>query len=429
MKNCSNRYFSVAGGRKLSGEVVMEGSKNSALVCMAAACLAGKDSVITLKNIPDISDVRVMTEILRRLGKTVAFEQGVLTITGELKYVEDHRELCSAIRGSQYCLGMMIGMLGRAYLGFPGGDKIGARPMDIHLESLEMMGMKYEEKDGFIRAFAPEGLKGANIFLRFPSVGATCNLILAAAKASGKTVISNCAKEPEIVDLANMLTRMGVRVIGAGSDKIIVYGMEGVDSHIHHEIITDRIETGVFLTAVAMTGGEALIKNCVPYHNYPLLSVLRKAGVRIEAGDSEIYVQGSLNLNPLKVTTMPFPGVATDLQPLMTVLALQAQGESQITDLVFPERFSYVYELQKLGAQLELAGNTVRVWGGKPLYGTAVTGNDIRAATALVCAGLISQGVTRVEGISHIERGYKDLIPKLNGLGASIQTPFSELCF
>lgn len=414
------RHFYITGGRKLSGEVTVEGSKNSTLVCMAAACLADENSVITLTNVPDISDVGVMTEILKTLGKKVTRQNGVMEISGKLEYAEIPRTLTGAIRGSVYCLGLMIGMLGKVCLGLPGGDRIGDRPIDIHLDSLESMGMKYELKGGVILASAPDGLQGRNIFLRFPSVGATCNVILAAARASGKTVISNCAKEPEIVDLANLMSEMGIKVIGAGSDKIIIYGSEQTTSHVTHEVISDRIETGVFLTAVSITGGEAVIKNCVPYHSYPLLSVLERAGVKIESGDSEIYVRGSDHIRPMKVTTMPFPGVATDMQPLLTVLALKADGESQITDLVFPDRFSYIYELKKMGAYVEHRGNTVRVIGGKELNGISVTGNDIRAVTALICAGLIANDITEVEGMAHIERGYKDFIPKLNSLGAHI---------
>jgi len=419
MNNGCDKHFYVTGGKRLSGEVSIEGSKNSVLVCMAAACLAEEDSVITLTNVPDISDVKVMSDILRALGKQITYENGVMEIRGKLTYAEVPRSLCGAIRGSVYCLGLMIGSLGRAYLGLPGGDRIGDRPIDIHLDSLETMGMQYECQGGIVRAQAPEGLTGRNIFLRFPSVGATCNIILAAARANGKTTISNCAKEPEIVDLANLLSEMGVKIMGAGTDKISIVGKERISANIVHEVISDRIETGVFLTAVSITGGEAVIKNCVPYHNFPLLSVLERVGIQIESGDNEIWVKGADIIRPLRVTTMPFPGVATDLQPLLTVLALKGDGESTITDLVFPERFSYVYELKKMGAVVYHSGNTVRVIGGRHLNGSPVAGNDIRAVTALICAGLISDGVTEVEGMSHIERGYKDFIPKLNALGAS----------
>ena len=421
MNKGNDRHFYVTGGRKLGGQVSIEGSKNSVLVCMAAACLGDEDSVITLTNVPDISDVRVMCEILRALGKQITFENGVMEIRGKLEYAEISRSLCSAIRGSVYCLGLMIGALGKAYLGLPGGDRIGDRPIDIHLDSLESMGMEYEFKGGIVRGLAPDGLTGRNLFLRFPSVGATCNIILAAARANGRTTISNCAKEPEIVDLANLLSEMGVRIVGAGTDKISVVGKDRIHANITHEVISDRIETGVFLTAVSITGGEAMIKNCVPYHNFPLLSVLEHAGIELETGDNEIWVRGKESIRPLRVTTMPFPGVATDLQPLLTVLALKGQGESTITDLVFPERFSYVYELKKLGADVIHSGNTVRVTGGKHLDGSVVAGNDIRAVTALICAGLIAEGVTEVEGMKHIERGYKDFIPKLNGLGACVE--------
>lgn len=420
MNNGNDKHFYVTGGKRLGGQVCIEGSKNSVLVCMAAACLAEKDSVIALKNVPDISDVKVMSDILRALGKKVTYEDGVMEIRGELQYAELPRNLHGAIRGSIYCLGLMIGMLGKAYLGLPGGDRIGDRPIDIHLDSLETMGMKYEVKGGIVRAEAPDGLTGRNIFLRFPSVGATCNIILAAAKANGRTTISNCAKEPEIVDLANLISEMGVKIVGAGTDKISIVGKESIHANICHEVISDRIETGVFLTAVSITGGEAVIKNCVPYHNFPLLSVLERVGIEVQAGDNEIWVRGKESIRPMRVTTMPFPGVATDLQPLLTVLALKGEGESTITDLVFPERFSYVYELKRMGADVIHSGNTVRVIGGRTLSGLPVAGNDIRAVTALICAGLISDGVTEVEGMSHIERGYKDFIPKLNSLGANV---------
>lgn len=417
----TEQHYYVVGGNRLSGEVSIEGSKNSALSCIAAAGLADKDAIISLTNVPDISDVRVMIDLLRILGKTVIFENGTVSVFGELKYAELPRNLCGAIRGSTHLLGMMIGTLGRAFLGLPGGDKIGNRPIDIHLENLKRMGMEYEITGGVIKATAPSGLHACDLFLRFPSVGATCSIMLAASKIDGKTTISNCAKEPEIVDLARLLTKMGARIYGAGSDKISIYGNSVMSNSIEHEVISDRIETGVFLTAVAITGGDAVIKNCIPYHNYPLLSVLSQAGNSIETNDTEIHIRSNGNITPMHITTMPFPGVATDLQPLLTVLALKADGESFITDLVFPERFSYIYELQSMGARVEHSGNTIKVFGGKPLYGAEVVGNDIRAVTALICAGLIADGVSQVEGVKHITRGYNDFVPKLKALGAQIE--------
>ncbi|MCR5346029.1 MAG: UDP-N-acetylglucosamine 1-carboxyvinyltransferase [Lachnospiraceae bacterium] len=415
-----NRHIFVRGGKRLSGEVYIEGSKNSTLVCMAAAALADKDTTVTLNNVPDISDVGVMADLLRALGKTVNYEDETMTISGELKYTELPRELCGSIRGSTYFLGVMMAGLNHAYLGLPGGDRIGDRPIDIHLDNLEMMGMKYKLDGGVVEATAPNGLKGMDLFLRFPSVGATCNIILAASRAKGKTTISNCAKEPEIVDLANLLTKMGVKITGAGSDKITVYGSAPVKADVVHDVISDRIETGVFLTAVAITGGDAVIKNCIPTHNNPLIQTLTRAGIFIEYNDNEIHIVSTGVINPLKVTTMPYPGVATDLQPLLTVLAVKADGESSITDLVFPERFSYIYELSKMGAKVEHNGNTVKIKGVKKLDGSKLVGSDIRAATALICAGLIADGTTEVEGMHHIERGYKNFVEKLKGLGAEI---------
>lgn len=416
-----NKRICVTGGKRLSGSVEIEGSKNSTLACMAGAAIAHKDAVITLNNVPDISDVGVMASLLEMLGKKVTYKNGTITITGELEYHELPRDLCGSIRGSQYILGVMMAGLGKAYLSEPGGDKIGARPIDIHLDNLAVMGAEITESGGVYRAVAPNGLVGKELFLGFPSVGATCNLMLAAARAEGKTTIMNCAKEPEIVDLANLLNEMGVKITGAGSDKITVTGSKPEPKDVVHDIIADRIETGVFITAIAITGGDATIKNCIPYHNHPLISLLTKAGVNIETNDTEIHVQSDGNFAPIKVTTMPYPGVATDLQPLLTIFALKAQGVSTITDLVFPGRFGYTSELRKMGAKIEDGVNSVKVEGGHHLEGNYVTGTDIRAATALVCAGLIAEGQTEVEGMNHIERGYKNFVEKLLGLGADIE--------
>lgn len=416
----NKRYIRIKGERALSGIVSIDGSKNSALVCMAAACLIDTGKVI-LTNVPDISDIKVMSSILKGLGKQISYNDGIMQIDGKLVYEEIPQEKAESIRGSIYCLGLMIGMLGKAKLYLPGGDKIGSRPIDIHLDSLESMGMKYRVENARIIACAPEGLHGENIFLRFPSVGATCNVMLAAARANGKTTMYNCAREPEIVDLANLMTKIGVKITGAGSDKIVIYGKNSLNVEtVIHEVISDRIETGTFMIAVAMTGGNAILKNCIPYHSYPLISILRKCGVDIEIGDSEIAVSAKRNLKPLKVTMMPFPGISTDLQPLLTALALKINNESIIVDLVFPDRFSYVYEMKKLGADIEREGSKIIVRGGKFLNGTRVKGKDIRAVTALVCTGFIINGVTEIEGVQHIERGYSHFVEKLKNIGANI---------
>jgi len=418
-----NKKIYVKGGRQLNGEVEVDGSKNSALVCMAAASLATDGSVVKLYNVPDISDIIIMTEILRLLGKTIEFENGVMSLSGEIKSYEVPLDLAGSIRGSVYCMGVLIGLLGNANCGLPGGDKIGERPIDIHLQAFEMMGAKYKERGGKVELYAKDGLQGKSIYLRFPSVGATCNIMLAAASAQGKTVIINAAKEPEIVDLSNLLVKMGVKVVGAGSDRITIYGSRNISGGIKHDVIADRIETGVFLAATTITGGEVMVKNCVPYHNFPLISTLRRIGAEIEeGGDDSILIKSTgKQLQPFNVSIMPFPGVATDLQPILAIIATKSKGESVITDHVFPERFQYIFELIRMGARIDHYGNMLKIQGGGKLHGIPVEGNDIRAVTSLICAGLIANGITEIDGIYHMERGYKALIEKLVYLGADIK--------
>lgn len=410
----------VNGGNQLNGEIEIDGSKNSALVCMVAACLNDDGASVTLNNVPRISDVFVMADILRYLGKTVNIFGSSMTISGTINKDKVPSSLSSTIRASIYCAGALLGICGSVETSLPGGDKIGARPIDIHLDSFEQMGARYETKGGKVYIKAPEGLKGAHIFLRFPSVGATCNIILAAVRANGKTIIENAAKEPEIVDFCSLLMKMGCIIHGAGTDRIVVVGANEIHGDVEHDVIADRIEAGVFAVATAITGGDVYIKNMVSQHNRPLISTLSSANVICSDEEDGIRIRGNKSLYPLNVNMMPFPGLATDLQPLMTVLALQATGDSIIVDNVFPERFQYVYELIRMGAEITHYGNSLRVTGGRPLIGMAVEGTDIRAVTALICAGLIAEDTTEVEGLKHLERGYVDFDKKLKMLGADI---------
>ncbi len=416
----NNQKIYVRGGCRLEGEVSLDGSKNSALSCMVAACLVENGEVVRLKNVPDVSDVRILIEILRGLGKTVEYEENTIALSGRITDCEVSAHLAGKLRGSTYCLGLLIGTVGKARVGLPGGDAIGERPIDIHLQGMSMLGMCYTLQEEYVEAECGEGLKGAEIYLRFPSVGATCNLMIAAAKAEGRTIIDNAAKEPEIVDLANLLCAMGIRVTGAGTDRIAIYGTTQVRGNIIHDVISDRIEAGVLLTSVAITGGRLTLRNSTPYHYNSLLHQLRLAGTYVDTEENTVYVDGTNNMHATRVTCMPFPGIATDMQPQFAVLCLQCEGESVITDMVFPERFSYVKELNKMGAGISRRGNSISIIGKRSLIGTDVTGNDIRAVTALICAGMIAEGETVIDGMVHLNRGYHNIIDKWRSLGANI---------
>lgn len=417
----NNQKIYVRSGKPLEGEVSLDGSKNSALSCMVAACLVENGEVVRLKNVPDVSDVRILIKIFRRLGKIVEYEENTLSLSGKIMNCEVPAHLAGKLRGSTYCLGLLMGTLGKARVGLPGGDAIGERPIDIHLQGMSMLGMRYMLHEDYVEAECNGGLKGAEIYLRFPSVGATCNLMIAAARAEGRTIIDNAAKEPEIVDLANLLCAMGVRVTGAGTDRIVIYGTTQVRGNITHDVISDRIEAGVLLTSVAIAGGRLTLQNSTPYHYNSLLHQLRLAGVKVETEENAVYIDGTNCKDAMRVTCMPFPGIATDMQPQFAVLCLQCEGESVITDMVFPERFSYVEELNKMGAKIVRRGNSISIVGKRKLTGTAVTGNDIRAVTALICAGMIADGETVIDGIVHLNRGYHNIIDKWRSLGANIE--------
>lgn len=409
----------INGGNKLSGEISIDGSKNSALACIAAASLT--EDEIRLKNVPDISDIDVLVSILRNAGKEIEWHENALCIKGPLQKTSISQELATKIRASIYCLGLFLATKGKAEIPLPGGDKIGDRPIDIHLEGLKDIGVQIECSRGMVSAELMSKISENIVFLRYPSVGATCNLLLVASRINERIIIKNAAKEPEIVDVANLLSKMGVKILGAGSDTITIVGCKNLTGNFCHEIIPDRIETGIILTTIAASGGRGIIKNAIPEHNLALICTLKKSGVKITVGnDNYLFVEGLANYNPINVTAMPYPGVPTDLQPLLSVFSQQCKGESIITDMVFPERFSYINELIKLGAKIIHFGNTIRITGVDELYGAHVEGNEIRGVTALVCAGLIAKNKTVVTGLYHLKRGYKDLCGKLNLLGADI---------
>lgn len=416
----SEEKIRINGGKTLSGQVGIDGSKNSALVCIAASCLTTEE--IILKNIPDISDVDIMIEILRLCGKQIERNGDTVAIRGAINKTGIPQELASKIRASYYCLGVFLALEGRAEIPLPGGDRIGDRPIDIHLDCLSDIGVQTHVSKGTIFARLEPAIHEDIVFLRYPSVGATSNLIIVASKIGRKTVIKNAAKEPEVVDLAHLLNKMGVKISGAGSDTINIVGCEKMSGGFCHEIIPDRIETGVILTSIAAAGGSGTIKNCIPEHNIALISTLKKSGAKISINrDNSLYIEGNAPYKPLNVTALPYPGIPTDLQPLICAFSLKCRGESVITDQVFPERFAYISELNKMGARIIHFGNTIRITGTDEIYGKYVEGTDIRSVTALICAGLIAENETLITGLYHLKRGYGNLCGKLNMLGADIK--------
>lgn len=420
---CTEEYseLRIHGGVPLSGSVEADSAKNSVLQLMAATCLM-QDGCTVINKVPEITDVLVMKGMIKELGFECSLTKNKLVIRGQIKRGDISKELASQVRASIVLLGPILTTVGEAVLPLPGGDKIGDRPVDIHLECLSEFGIDMDVSGGVIYAKARElPLKGTNIFMRFPSVLATGSLIMAAVLAKGQTVIQNAAREPEIVDLSIMLSNMGARIFGAGTSTITIHGVDRLGG-VEYEPIPDRIEAGTLLTAIAISGGRGMVKRFIPEHNSALLSVLRKCGVKLRVRDNDsIFVAKSNLINPIHAIAMPFPGLATDLQPIVTSLATQCPGESIISDTVFPERFSHIIDLQKLGAKISHSGNQVRVTGKENLIGTSVEGNDIRSVTSLICAGLAAEGSTRVKGIEHLYRGHSNLINKLRSLNAQIE--------
>lgn len=374
----------ITGGHKLHGVIVPDGSKNSALACIAAACLATDNNIVVLKNIPDISDINIMCQIVRMLGKKVIFDNNTIIINGFFTNCTIPSTMTTKLRASLYFWGVLIASTGEINCGLPGGDKIGNRPIDIHISALQKMGVHFDIADNAIRANVTNRLEGQNIYLKYPSVGATCNIMLAASKARGKTVIINAAREPEIIDLSNFLTKMGIQITGAGTERIVLYGNSHIHGNVVHEIIPDRIETGVLAIASAITYGNVIIRKSIPYHNYALLYLLSEIGIEIAIAGDNIHIQNTRKLKAFNASMMPFPGIATDLQPIITVMATQANGTSSIIDYVFPERFQYISELQLMGAEIERHYNTLRLHGKSQLKENTVTGNDIRDRKSVV---------------------------------------------
>ncbi|NLY42860.1 MAG: UDP-N-acetylglucosamine 1-carboxyvinyltransferase [Clostridiaceae bacterium] len=403
----------------LNGTVKVNGAKNSALPILAACLLADGESVI--EDIPLLKDIESMYELIRWLGLEVQpiNEHQVKIRTGKLKNHIAPYELVSKLRASFLVMGPLLARLGRTRISLPGGCAIGTRPIDLHLKGLTAMGAKITQGHGYVEARARK-LKGAKIYLDFPSVGATENILMAACLAEGQTIIENAAVEPEIVDLANFLINMGADIKGAGTDTIKIVGVKKLKG-CNHTVIPDRIEAGTFMVAAAITRGNITIENVVPDHLKPVSAKMREMGINVKEQDTSITVNVTEKLKPVDIKTMPFPGFPTDMQsPFMALLSI-VDGTSIITETIFENRFMHISELKRMGANIKIEGRTAVIEGIKRLTGAQVKATDLRAGAALVLAGLAAEGETEINDVEHIDRGYFEFEKKLLSLGAKIK--------
>lgn len=411
----------VKGGNRLVGAVKTSGAKNAVLPIIAASILGTTPS--HLDEVPMLEDVHTISEVLKCLGLSVECspEKNVLDIDStEITSYEAPYELVRTMRASFLVMGPLLARIGKARISMPGGCAIGARPIDIHLKGFEALGVKIEQGHGYIEASAPEGLKGTSIYFDFPSVGATENIMMAASLAEGTTILENAAEEPEIVDLANYLNKMGAKIRGAGTDTIRI---EGVDK-LHgadYTIIPDRIEAGTYMIAAAMTGGDVVVENVLPEHQKPLIAKLREAGVVVEEDIDKVRVIGKNPLKAVSIKTLPYPGFPTDMQAQMMAMMVIAEGRSKVTETVFENRFMHVVELNRMGAQISTEGRSAVIDGPCKLTGCDVRATDLRAGAAMILAGLVAEGTTRIGDLHHIDRGYENIVAKLKNLGADIE--------
>ena len=411
--------YIVQGGTRLSGHVNISGAKNAAVAILPASLLV--DGVCRIENVPDISDVRLLLEILRNMGANIRrFGRNTLEIDcSHVRNATAPIDLVRRIRASYYLIGAELGRFGHARVAMPGGCNFGVRPIDQHIKGFEALGATVTTDYGFINAQSDE-MFGAHIYLDVVSVGATVNIMLAAVRAKGLTILENAAKEPHIVDLANFLNSMGADIRGAGTDVIKIHGVD-IMHGTNYPIIPDQIEAGTYMTIAAATGGDVLIKNVIPKHLEAITDKLIQAGCEIEEYDDSIRVRRTGVLNKTNVKTLPHPGFPTDMQPQMTTLLSIAQGTSIVTEGVWDNRFKYVDELHRMGAKIQVDGKVAVVEGVEQLSGAQVKALDLRAGVALVQAALSAKGTSEIEDIHWVERGYEDLIGKLQKIGADIK--------
>ena len=410
------------GDNRLVGKVKIEGAKNAVLPLLAATVLASEGQSV-LKNVPVLSDVFTMNNVVRGLNTQVDFNQEENTVVVDATQPlseEAPYKYVSKMRASIVVLGPVLARNGHAKVSMPGGCTIGSRPIDLHLKGLEAMGARITQTAGYIEAKA-EQLKGAHIYMDFPSVGATQNIMMAATLAQGTTVIENAAREPEIVDLALFLNEMGAKVRGAGTETLTIVGVDQLRG-AKHNVVQDRIEAGTFMVAAAMTSGDLLIEDAIWEHNRPLLSKMQEMGVEVTEEDEGIRIRSDVSkLRPVSVKTLPYPGFPTDMQAQFTALMAMAKGESTMIETVFENRFQHLEEMRRMGLHSDIMRDTARIWGGSSLQGAEVMSTDLRASATLILMGLISEGETKVSKLVHLDRGYYKFHEKLAALGAKVK--------
>ena len=414
----------ITGGNPLEGEVQVSGGKNTAVAVIPASLLCDEPCVI--ENLPDIEDVRALVDILRELGAKVDYEPGAALRVdprgAEGDTVSYHN--AQRLRASYYLLGALLGRCGRANVPIPGGCEIGTRPVDQHLKGMRAIGAEAEERRQILRA-SSDCLTGGDVFFDIVTVGATVNVMLAAVKAKGTTVIYNAAKEPHIVDLANFLNSMGARVKGAGTDTIRIRGVQSLHGTTY-AVIPDQIETGTLMIAAAATSGDVIIRGCIPTHMDALTAKLLEMGVRVNDYDDAIRVRGAGPKRAIHIKTQVYPGFPTDLQQPMSALLTMAKGTSIVEETIFDKRFRHLSEIRRMGAQVRVVGQTAIIDGVTELYGAPLTATDLRAGAALIIAGLMARGVTEIYELEYIDRGYEHIENKLRSLGAVISRDLAE---
>ncbi len=407
----------IIGGKPLKGTVRISGAKNSAVALIPASILA--ESPVTIEGLPEISDVQILKDLLEEIGGVVHFDKHEMTIDPtNMTSMPLPNGKVKKLRASYYLMGAMLGRFKKACIGLPGGCHIGPRPIDQHIKGFEALGAKVTNEQGAIYLRADE-LIGSRVYLDVVSVGATINIMLAAVRAKGRTIIENAAKEPEIIDVATLLNNMGARIKGAGTDVIRI---DGVD-HLHgcrHTIIPDRIEAGTYLIMAAAMGDGVIVDNVIPQHLESLIAKLREMGVPVEEGDDQIFVSRAEKLKAVDIKTLVYPGFPTDLQQPMTALLTKAEGTSIVTDTIYTARFKHVDELRRMNANIKVEGSSAIITGPAELQGAKVKATDLRAGASLVIAGTMANGLTEITGVEHIDRGYSYIVEKMTGLGANI---------
>ncbi|WP_042463619.1 UDP-N-acetylglucosamine 1-carboxyvinyltransferase [Neobacillus dielmonensis] len=406
----------IAGGYPLKGTVRISGAKNSAVALIPATILA--ESPVTIEGLPHISDVEILKDLLEEIGGKVQITEEEMTVDpSTMISMPLPNGKVKKLRASYYLMGAMLGRFKKAVIGLPGGCHLGPRPIDQHIKGFEALGAQITNEQGAIYLRADE-LRGARIYLDVVSVGATINIMLAAVKAKGRTIIENAAKEPEIIDVATLLTNMGAKIKGAGTDIIRIDGVESLHG-CQHTIIPDRIEAGTYMIIGAAMGEGVLVDNVIPQHLESLIAKLREMGVPVETGDDQVFVGGATKLKAVDIKTLVYPGFPTDLQQPFTTLLTRSTGSSVVTDTIYGARFKHIDELRRMNANIKVEGRSAIINGPVQLQGAKVKASDLRAGAALVIAGLMAEGITEVTGLEHIDRGYSNLVEKLNGLGAT----------